>query len=546
MNVPELLLLLGHHLRRRELLTSIQVCKSWHSVLSTLLYQKLDRNDRPTIPALERYAHHIRDLTLTIGDKADPLVKAYTGRRSIRCNSLKRLSLLFLGPAIDKMDEQQQKTQLFDGGTGQEWWRAAALVMMNQNLQILELSGHQSRINIFSWGTLFAHCPPVLQELILQDISLTREDLDQIFELAPQLIKLVILQCETEFAVSPCSSECLLSAPPQPIPPPQFPLLKHLSIDTEYPQLQGLEWIQACPQLESLEWKEPALGDLEDEMGTVVFCDILRTQLWSQLHSLTISGSTCLSDGQYGLILDACAHLTKIAVPDSLVWYSFMHSLERHFPTLEHLDISECHDMRSWMCQRILTNCPRLTFFKTTNMNMNELVVGLGAEESRARQTSEDRQWDENHALDEVEELSPEVKGYYWSTRNRDVIRVRPWSCLGLKHLYVAMDRLEDGWDEQVFAQLAKLTQLIDLHVGYDQALPDSYVRGRALDLRLRSGLGQLAALKQLETFSFARTSQQMGEEDVLWIKRQWPGIQITTNLHSDPLLNKELNKLLD
>lgn len=66
MDVPEVVLNLGHHLYRADLPACLRVCKMWHIWLTPFLYHTIDewRKHQPTAQALERHGSHVRQLTV--------------------------------------------------------------------------------------------------------------------------------------------------------------------------------------------------------------------------------------------------------------------------------------------------------------------------------------------------------------------------------------------------------------------------------------------------------------------------------------------------
>ncbi|GJJ69810.1 hypothetical protein EMPS_02159 [Entomortierella parvispora] len=144
-----------------------------------------------------------------------------------------------------------------------------------------------------------------------------------------------------------------------------------------------------------------------------------------------------------------------------------------------------------------------------------------------------------------IEELATLVKRF---ADVRDSVINLPWVCLQLKQLsgYFMMspDAGEDC-DQAVFRHLSRLTKLKVLDVGAgDKGLPVGGRRG--LQLNLRSGLSELAPLKDLEQLLFKEVKQRMEREDVQWILDQWPKLtNITKDLNTKKIKNRELQSML-
>ncbi|KAF9897793.1 hypothetical protein BX616_004972, partial [Lobosporangium transversale] len=105
------------------------------------------------------------------------------------------------------------------------------------------------------------------------------------------------------------------------------------------------------------------------------------------------------------------------------------------------------------------------------------------------------------------------------------------WVCTGLTELTVYLEvdidqETTEGMEKtrSVFKQLGKLTQLRSLKLTKRDS-NDSETR--ALDLRLRTGLDELANLKWLHGLTFNdRHRQEIYLEEATWIVDNWPRIK--------------------
>lgn len=93
-------------------------------------------------------------------------------------------------------------------------------------------------------------------------------------------------------------------------------------------------------------------------------------------------------------------------------------------------------------------------------------------------------------------------------------------------------DRLA-GVREGLFNQLAKLTQLrhLDLSGGRVEKM-DHVLLG--LPMTLQGGLRSLANLTKLEHVAITDWMDEMGREDVAWMKRSWPQLRFLSLLKTD------------
>ncbi|KAG0047738.1 hypothetical protein BGZ83_007256 [Gryganskiella cystojenkinii] len=507
---------------------------------------------RPSTQALDRYAQHIRSLHIDLEDTRR--LNLYLNRPSVKCNNLTQLGLAFSG------DKKEVKLAL-------------ALVKLNpkglQKFHAMADGEYQCRV---PWKQILDHCPD-LKELWLQHISLSKLDLQHITAAGPRLEVLKLESCELDEDAK---------LPKEPVGGSDLcQNLKHVSIDGIFGKNDMYKWIQKRTHLEILEWKsigrsQHEFSDDEDEGDSgdrydrndrydddedddagpkpkVAFAQVIRAPIWSKVHSLTLTSKRygLLSDSSLALILESCAPLRKIVVPKSHAWHRFFDALDRrHFATLEKVDLSNCKSIRSWMIQKMLTSCPRLTEFKATEIPANELVVGpQGAARRKSYRMHTDDGEDEERKVEEDEDddfepvpLDPEILGRYKAARDDAADQVQPWVCRGLRVLQLGINGVDPEWNVQVFEQLGKMTRLESLDVGFR----GQYTVDDALDFRLQSGLDRLAPLKDLQCLYFHGTRQQMEAVDVLWITKQWPKLrELSRNFHHDYTTKKGLDKLV-
>ncbi|KAG0267223.1 hypothetical protein DFQ27_009004 [Actinomortierella ambigua] len=106
-----------------------------------------------------------------------------------------------------------------------------------------------------------------------------------------------------------------------------------------------------------------------------------------------------------------------------------------------------------------------------------------------------------------------------------------------------------------VYERLASLTRLKHLDLGYENRYPWEYKGGETyvgkdgeeylsyngatfdtLELTLESGLGQLAALKDLEMFGFECLNHKIGRAELDWMAKSWPKLKLMYGLDSERL----------
>ncbi|KAF9952899.1 hypothetical protein BGZ70_000440 [Mortierella alpina] len=283
--------------------------------------------------------------------------------------------------------------------------------------------------------------------------------------------------------------------PPPPPPPKRFPNLRELTVK-ELPcggPERFLKLIIAdCPRLESLDWNTHMYSPVHVEHiishivdGTWPFLDRIRLDLCF-FH---------FSQDQFVSILQHTRKPLKVlsfnhgSLP-FLTERNFSIMKERHFPTLQEIDLSyikgEC-----WV-QDVLASCPSL-----------EIISGIRLS---AVTVMEDK---------------------------------RPWACLGLKRLHMSLEiskglpedapeairekRQQEG--RALCAQLATLRTLRSISLTTAQpcsSVPDK----EPLPLRLEMGLGLLAGQTQLESINLSK-GQDMDRNDIFWIVENFTSLRM-------------------
>lgn len=370
-----------------------------------------------------------------------------------------------------------------------------------------------------------------------------------------------------------------------------FPRLKEVKFrrirDTSlYCQLLILK---RCPELRSLEWRVPRLG-----LPVSEFCEALREGCWKKLHSLVLPESR-LTDQELAQILWSTNSFSEdvaspavhyLRQPNSILagagrrvagggggggegqgdggltrfearrsdfaGESFRALKGRgHFRTLRQLDLFQCTGLESWMTVEILNECPLLENFDGRQIFAHDIVYtqssrmrhqsGQGSREKDGHESSDDG-W----ACKSLRYLELHITGFIGDGSEQDV----------------AMQR-------QVFRKLAQLEQLVYLSIGGRSSsratvqqqsttatAADSTTLNEAeavrtreggLELRLGSGLSQLATLRRLRMLRFSGSQQQMTMEDVEWMINNLPELKIVQGrLHSDPQEQENLEKILE
>ncbi|KAF9202633.1 hypothetical protein BGZ49_007229 [Haplosporangium sp. Z 27] len=351
--------------------------------------------------------------------------------------------------------------------------------------------------------------------------------------------------------------------------------------------------MRQCPELRSLDWRVPRLG-----LPVQEFCEGLR-ESWPKLESLVLPESR-LTDSELAQVLKCSGVVEPTArtrvrqskakimdsrqflVPDDnlnrmyngysghntkgltrfearrsdFANESFLALKEHgHFDTLRNLDLYQCRGLTSWMIAEILNNCPLLDSFDGYQLFARD-IVSFNSDNGNGSSNDDDG-----------------YNGTWWACR-----RIR---YLDIHITGFSSDPIQDlqrQW--QTFAQLARLEHLVYLSIGGENSRTSSSVADAAessmsasegttasslsssyatlnrsyggignggLDLRLRSGLGQLRTLKKLRMLRFTGLEQRMTEQDVLWMIENLPELKIIQGkLHINQVEQEKLEKLLE
>jgi hypothetical protein len=234
----------------------------------------------------------------------------------------------------------------------------------------------------------------------------------------------------------------------------------YLSLKSQNSLERQLDWITQCPNLSFLNWARRR-SVLE---GDIALRFIPGTYAWPSLHELRLVGFN-LIDAQLGRIIGAMQDLRMLDVSGGELGSHCLKSLRPHFQSLRSLDIATCNITAPSLVPDILASCPYL----------KSLSIG--------------------------------------SVMSQDILDGQPWICeQSLEVLFASfgLTPLQDTdyHQRQVIQRISRLANLKELTLAHDRD-------GASLDLRLESGLEQLATLKRLEKLWLYSTTQRLSVQDV-------------------------------
>jgi len=508
---PEIILCMGQFLSPHDLTHCIRISKTWHQVLVPLLYHSIDetKKTKPSISALDKYMHLIQDVKLIAGS---PYMSQLAGSSPLL--NLRRICLIIQNGFV----LTQSMGDLFKS---------------MPRLSSLSVEGSHQHEKSFPLQSILGHCLPSLPELHLQSTYLSESALKLIVDFGSSLEKLSLCSCKLDIADA---FELFTVAADN---TPRLPNISDLRITDDEGRLDLGAWMENCPNLTTLEWVSSPYSKLPPKSRVL---SVIAPQ-WSHIQSLTLRGENPnirLTDRQLCQILEACVPLTKLSMDSSCFSIRSFFSLERHFATLDYLDLEYCKDVQSWMSQSILSSCPRLVYFSAEILLACDLVQESDPEAQRER--TSDFSFKSKVGEPGSQEGELVTLGHEEQLAHK-YAQGRPWVCLGLRTLKVTIAETEPEWQESIFKRISTLTELRVLDLGMGRG----YYGMPSLDLCLKSGLRYLGSLKRLERLNFDGTPQFMEERDVEWMLCSWPSLKdLSQEFNLTPKKNTKLCKLAD
>ncbi|KAG0339233.1 hypothetical protein BG005_003514, partial [Podila minutissima] len=249
-----------------------------------------------------------------------------------------------------------------------------------------------------------------------------------------------------------------------------YPQLRRFVLDSVLgsPIAAQIMFMRRCPNLESfaMDCRYPS-----PQQGLPTFIYLLKQGYIPRLESLRLTHS--VQDHVWASCLRAMARTRSLDCTRTEFGPLAFQELASHFTNIQTLRLSDCRHVDSGMVQTLLESCPMLKALWAPTILATHIQQG------------------------------------------------RPWISLCLRRLSVFVEVQSSAAEEirnqswAVFLQLARLKRLVSLSIGGTRVAKGS----QGLDLRLQSGMGQLEGLAKLEELSFINTKQDMGPEDISWMR---------------------------
>ncbi|KAF9114318.1 hypothetical protein BGX30_006646, partial [Mortierella sp. GBA39] len=467
--LPEIQLVLGTFLDKKDLVICIPVCKSWSHTFKPLLYSKLDLTGRnksrtPSFDLCCVYARHVLDIDMD--HETSPLL----------------LALRFSNLSALECDVTYMRSDLLDD------------FLRRHHISLFVLSLYSSsHLRLIIWETLAdTSLFPVLREFSLMGldddpINLLDECAAAFWKACARFKTLVLF----DIYITPPKMDCRLT----------FNNLESLELQsvTSLTVAEYMTWFKNCPRLRRLSWaldKNDIESDAANEdydrqrllMNNRILEDMAQLALRGYLQSLQILElylhNDVKNDESVPITRSVVKLLAALKSPlrelelhcgQDLVTATFLPEIQRHFSFLTSLDVSVLPADSSHMVQTIMTSSPLLWHFSGNKVQ----------------------------AL--------------------DMMRGEPWVCLGLGRLYLTIEldpEMEDqpGMtmdDQQLFAlrQISRLTRMNTINFtgtiscreresareNPNGSRLERHEHQHNLDLRLSKGLGFLGVLSELQ-----------------------------------------------
>ncbi|KAF8981777.1 hypothetical protein BGZ46_002299 [Entomortierella lignicola] len=465
--IPEILVLISKHLKKRHIIQCLLVCKDWYRLLLPSVWESvlIDESSSKKNPQKNMLGH--KDLVNRLTCPTNP---SEQHRFTFEFPNLKILEVL------SKLNETRRSYSNYsDSPTFERYY--IEMIKLNPTIVDLRLRFQSPKSHTVELWKAVSGLPH-LEILHVERLKLDDEIEKKLFLDVCSKIKEVYLQVGGDFYRM---SKDLAKVSFQ-----RMKLLKFQSINILGNE-DHLNFIRQAHSLEELSWMGP--GD--------AFASDIEKGRWPSLERLEIyhQGKDTVSKR----IIDGIHKITSLNMSRSEFGPLAFQALQRHYSTLEKLDLEGCSDATGPLLLEVLALCPNLKF-------LSGCLV-----------------------------------------KARDVVESAPWACENLMHLKVCIEfeEIDQKLQPQVFKRLSALIHLRVLEVG-DQAETERPSYQNRLNLQVKSGLYHLSALKGLRTIGVAFSNQEMEADDIRWLIKNLKKLQsINCRLNKGIEENKDLCRIL-
>ncbi|KAF9095347.1 hypothetical protein BGX27_001296 [Mortierella sp. AM989] len=439
--LPEMLFYLAPFVVHEDIPACLRVCRQWNISFTPSLWHSIkvpqDWSQSPSFPPLhilQKNAQYVRYLTLKAIEGLAPFLQ--------RCNGLKTLVVFGEQIAIPCKPHLEL------------WDELTSLIKHNPTIEWIVFG---FSLSTAPSTTFLRALPDACPNLKRYESSQGRyDDPDQIEALMQAISNLRTVSFRYEYFVNVHLSKRWT-----------MPYLHELTLkDARGLSTQSqVDLVCQCPSLRHLKWTvcRDALFPAKE------FCKRVP-KACPELCQLQLDGCGLPDPDDIGRMLDSISRLELLALCGSSITKRTFNSLIRHFGVLRSLDIMYCSQVKSWMAQRILEECPNLTKFLSSVLLMQDIFQG------------------------------------------------KTWAAVKLRHLEINF--VQSSWSanpteeiKETFKQLSRLTRLRILSTGCR-----GRARKRGLMFKTELGMDQLKTLTKLTTLNLGVPFHQMSEADVIWV----------------------------
>ncbi|KAG0230656.1 hypothetical protein B0O80DRAFT_463018 [Mortierella sp. GBAus27b] len=382
------------------------------------------------------------------------------------------------------------------------WTQFLELLRRNPDIKSVDIS-HSSMRRISLVGVMEALSSlSSLSKLEIRASWMEQNCMELIFDMAVRLEKLTIYGFMNAFPESferwPC-----------------FPAMQVLHIDGsgDFSTQRQLEIIRRCPELRSLTWEDSATISCP----TSDLYNLFKTQC-PKIEELDLRTDWLSTDKDLAMILDTFRPLAFLRLNDPQFGEMSFQALTKHFASLRQLHFDALPALTNEMVQRIMTSCPNLTRLSAVQLKACHILGFPDGEKTT----------DDGTAM--TQPTSPQ-----------------DWVCTRLEFISITICGLEgkpQDWNRGVLRQLGRLRRLDTLRVGQNSS-QDPIQDG--LDFRMEAGLDELTGLKWIRDIDFGNSHQQLEEQDVQWMIKEWPSLEsVEGKLNNDRKKSAKFRKMLE
>ncbi|KFH63692.1 hypothetical protein MVEG_10385 [Podila verticillata NRRL 6337] len=455
LQLPELLAHVAEYFGANEADSASRVCRAWNSAFSPVIWELV----------------HINDKALTNEHATQGLVRNASHCRCLIYDDVSYVSQLPVPPCIELTRIVINNTNMSmspeDTDLTENWDQLTKLVQDNPRLRTVCIAAGPGTPTTTAFWASLTSCTQVR----LIGVHLTAEHVRALWE-----------GCKNVQQFSADSTHLIDTTKFYAEAQGTFTHLKQLdySLVSDVDAVtEAQNFLTKCPNLTqfTMECTRPS-----SQQALAILTTVLKQGYLPLLEKLTLT--FIVSDSELSSCLREMGLIKCLNVQSTSFGSLAFSSLVPHFAALERLQWTHCEFVSGEMIQTVLESCPGLRVLSATKIEAALIQKG------------------------------------------------RPWVCLRLRTLIVCVvvegretqvgqKEEEDRACEQsraVFRKLGQLTELEVLKIGmaHRQREP-THVQG--LDLRLKSGMGQLAGLRKLRVLDHTGTEQNMGVEDFDWMK---------------------------